>query len=145
MLASFANAALLTSDGTFIAGLMANYTRNAGMICFPCGSPDPDDVVGGRVNFETSVRRELEEETGLKGAELVWSESWYGVYTSQRFPLFKIVRTSETATTIRDRIRAKLVTQKQPEFIEIYPIRGTADIRPAMPVWLKLFLEYCWR
>lgn len=145
VLASFANAALLSSDHIFIAGLMADYTRNAGMICFASGSPDPADVVDGRVDFEASVRREMEEETGLNADAFEWDPGWYGVQTDQRFPLFKVLRGKDTAAVLRERILAKLAGQRQPEFADVYLVRDRHDIHPAMPIWMTAFLEYVWR
>jgi hypothetical protein len=145
VLACFANAALLSSDQVFIAGLMADYTRNAGMICFPSGSPEPADVVDGRIDFDASVRRELDEETGLNGDELDWNSGWYGVRVDQRFALFKIARAKDTAAVLRERILANLATQTRPEFIDINLVRSLNDLHPAMPVWMTAFLEFIWR
>jgi hypothetical protein len=65
----FGAAALMTSDGAFLLGVMAPHTFNGGRIYFPCGTPDPDDIVGGKVDLDGSVWRELKEETGLTAAE----------------------------------------------------------------------------
>ena len=61
----FAQGALRASDGAFLLGVMSPHTANAGQISFPCGTPDPSDVIGDTVDFERSVWRELHEETGL--------------------------------------------------------------------------------
>jgi 8-oxo-dGTP pyrophosphatase MutT (NUDIX family) len=143
--ASFGVSALVSSDQVFVTGLMADDTRNAGMICFPSGSLEPADVVDGRVDFDASVRRELEEETGLAADDLDWDSGWYGVDASQRFPLFKIARARETAAALRERILANLARQSQAEFTDIYLVRNIEDIHPAMPNWMVAFLEFVWR
>src|SRR3954463_13196513 len=59
----FGMGALLTSDGAFVMGEMAQHTANAGRIYFPSGTPDLDDVRGSALDIEGSVVREVEEET----------------------------------------------------------------------------------
>src|SRR5271169_4172201 len=59
----FGAAAIVTADGAFLLGRMGAHTFNAGQIYFPCGTPDPDDIVNGKVDLDYSVRRELKEET----------------------------------------------------------------------------------
>jgi 8-oxo-dGTP pyrophosphatase MutT (NUDIX family) len=143
VLAGFGAAALLSSDRVFITGLMANHTRNAGMICFPSGSLEPADVTGGNgVNVEACVRRELEEETGLTQNDYRCDPGWYGINAGQRFPLFKIVRSNETASILRDRILANLANQERPEFSEIYLVRDAHDLHAAMPSWMIVFLNF---
>ena len=61
----FGAAAILTADGAFLLGVMGPHTLNAGEIYFPCGTPDPADIIDGKVDLDLSIRRELKEETGL--------------------------------------------------------------------------------
>src|SRR6516225_5365336 len=65
----FSAAAILTADGAFLLGEMGAHTFNAGTIYFPCGTPDPKDIVGNKVDLALSVGRELHEETGLHVTE----------------------------------------------------------------------------
>ena len=66
----FPMAALRSSDGAFLLGVMGAHTATAGQVYFPAGTPDPNDVVGERVDLEAGVMRELPEETGLGPADV---------------------------------------------------------------------------
>src|SRR5205085_6985201 len=67
----FPMAALRSSDGAFLLGMMGGHTATAGQIYFPAGTPDPSDIDGDSVNLERGVLRELTEETGLPVADVV--------------------------------------------------------------------------
>src|SRR5687768_7384374 len=47
----FALGALQSSDGAFLLGVMAPHTANAGKIYFPGGTPEPVDVINGKVDL----------------------------------------------------------------------------------------------
>ena len=61
----FGAAAVMGRDRAFLLGVMGPHTFNSGKIYFPCGTPDPDDIVDGKVDLSHSIQRELKEETGF--------------------------------------------------------------------------------
>jgi 8-oxo-dGTP pyrophosphatase MutT (NUDIX family) len=65
----FPMAALRSSDGAYLLGVMGGHTATAGQVYFPAGTPDPNDIVGESVDLEAGVMRELAEETGLGPAD----------------------------------------------------------------------------
>ena len=48
----FGAVAIVAADGAFLLGVMGPHTANAGRIYFPCGTPDPDDIMGSRVDLD---------------------------------------------------------------------------------------------
>ena len=77
-------AALRGADGAFLLGEMAPHTVNGGQIYFPAGTPDPSDVVAGRVDLDASARRELFEETGVRAEETIIGATWKVVFAGWR-------------------------------------------------------------
>ncbi len=141
----FAAAALRGADGAFLLGVMGPQTATAGHIYFPCGTPDPDDIVDGRVDLEHSARRELEEETGLRLADLAAEPGWLAVVTDVHVMHAKIVTAHEPAAELRRRILDYLAAQQQPELSDIRIVRGPDDIVPGVPSFIVAFLRYVWR
>jgi hypothetical protein len=56
----FPMAALRSSDGAFLLGVMGAHTATAGQIYFPAGTPDRQDLAGDTVDLE-------------RGAPLIWA------------------------------------------------------------------------
>ena len=94
----FGAAALVSADGAFLLGVMGAHTFNAGQIYFPCGTPDPDDIVDGKVDLDFSVRRELKEETGLDAAEFTAEPGWTTVVDGALIVQIKVLRSEQTPT-----------------------------------------------
>jgi len=141
----FAMAALQAADGAFLLGVMGGHTVNAGRIYFPAGTPDPDDIVGGSVDLDGSVWRELTEETGLGRADVEPDAGWHAVLSGPRIALMKVLRSPLGATALRDRIADWLTTQPRPELGGVHVARGPADLDPMMPDFIRVFLEHVWR
>ena len=136
----FAMAALRSSDGAFLLGVMGGHTATAGQIYFPAGTPDLNDVDGDTVDLERGVIRELIEETGLGPADFSAEQGWSAMALGQRLALMKVVQARDSATTLHERIRAFLASQKQPELSNIHIVRSVNDLRPTMPPYVATFL-----
>jgi 8-oxo-dGTP pyrophosphatase MutT (NUDIX family) len=140
----FAMAAVRAADGAFLLGVMGSHTANAGRIYFPGGTPDPDDIVDGKVDLLGSIRRELNEETGLDAAEFAADSGWHAAFAGARIALLKILQTTEDAATLRARILAHLGREKQPELVDIRIVRGPDDLDLLMPAFVPAFLAHVW-
>lgn len=136
----FAAAAVISRDGAVLLGVMGLHTFNAGDIYFPSGTPDPGDIVSGRVDLEFSLRRELKEETGLDAAEFDVQPGWTCVADGGLIVQVKALRSTESAEDLRARMLAHLRREKQPELSDIRIVRGPGDFVPAMPRFVTTFL-----
>ena len=137
----FGMGALRCADGAFVMGEMGPHTSTAGRIYFPAGTPDPDDIVGDRVDIAGSVTRELEEETGLTPADYEAAPHWDCVAAGAAIALIRILDVAVSADTLRARIEANLARQKQPELSAIHLVRARGDISAAMPRVVAAFIE----
>lgn len=138
----FGAAAVISADGACLLGVMGPHTFNAGRIYFPCGTPDPDDVVDGKVDLDASVTRELKEETGCDIAEFSAEPGWTTVLDGALIVQIKLLRSRKSADALRDRMLEHLKREKQPELSDIRIVRGPGDFDPAMPAFVMAFLEW---
>ena len=136
----FSAAAIVSADGAVLLGVMAPHTFNAGRIYFPCGTPDPGDVVGGRVDLDRSVWRELAEETGLGPGAVTAEPGWTAVADGSLIALVKLFRSAQAAEPLRARMLAHLAGEAQPELCDIRVVRGSTDFEAAMPRFVTAFL-----
>jgi 8-oxo-dGTP pyrophosphatase MutT (NUDIX family) len=138
---SFGMGALRASDGAFVLGEMGQHTANAGRIYFPSGTPDLDDIRGGAVDIAGSVRREVEEETGLTSADYRAGPHWDCVVSGVAIAMIRILQVDASGEALRARIEANLARQHQPELAAIHLVRKTSDFTPAMPRFVTAFIE----
>jgi hypothetical protein len=141
----FGSAAVRASDGTFLLAQMAAHTANAGRIYFPCGTPDPSDVRNGTVDFAYSVGRELLEETGLDMADFETEPGWTIVEDAARVVAYKLAHARESGDLLRERVERHLAKETDGELAAVRLVRGSADLVPAMPDYVKGFLADAWR
>ena len=119
---------------------MGSQSLNAGYIYFPCGTPDPDDLVDGHVDLDVSVRRELKEETGLEQAEFIAEPGWTTVVDGALIAQIKILRSHESAETLRVRMLDHLNSESHPELADIRIVRSPSDFDPMMRRFVTAFL-----
>jgi 8-oxo-dGTP pyrophosphatase MutT (NUDIX family) len=141
----FGAAAIRSADGAFLLGVMGPHTANAGRVYFPCGTPDPDDIVGDRVDLDLSVRRELKEETGLDVAEFNAEPGWISVFDGALIAHIKVLHSRDSAAALRQRALDHLARDRQPELADIRIVRDLGDFDPAMPRFVTAFLQHYWR
>lgn len=141
----FGSAVLQGSDGAFLLAQMAAHTANAGRVYFPCGTPDPSDIRDGIVDFDYSIRRELLEETGLDVAEFTAEAGWTIVEEPARVVACKVMRAGEPGATLRHRAEKHMAKEAVSELAAISLVHGPADLVPAMPDYVRAFLQHVWR
>jgi hypothetical protein len=137
----FSAAAILAADDAFLLGVMGPHTFNAAKIYFPCGTPDPEDIVGNKVDLEASVGRELNEETGLNVTEFASEPGWTMVADGPEIAQIKVLRSKESSAVLRERILTHLACEQHPELADIRVVRKHKDLDRAMPRFVTAFLE----
>ena len=136
----FSAAAVQSSDDAFLLGVMGSHTFNAGKVYFPCGTPDANDIIDGKVDFEHSVRRELFEETGLAMDDFTPEPGWTMVVDGSLIGQIKVLRARESAKALHARILRFLAREKKPELADIRVVYGPGDFDQAMPRFVTAFL-----
>jgi 8-oxo-dGTP pyrophosphatase MutT (NUDIX family) len=136
----FGAAAILSADGGFLLGRMGAHTFNAGQIYFPSGTPDPGDIVDGKVDLDFNLRRELKEETGLDLAEFTAEPGWTTALDGGLIAHIKVLRSRESADALRAHVLSHLARERQPELADIRIVRSATDFDAAMPRFVTTFL-----
>jgi hypothetical protein len=114
---------------------------NGGQIYFPAGTPDPSDVVDGKVDVDASARRELLEETGVRAEETVVGPTWTVVFAGWRIACIKPMTLPLSADKVKARIEAFLVREALPELTRMHIARRASDIDEAcMPIFVSAYL-----
>jgi len=138
----FAMAAIRSADGAFLLGEMASHTAKAGLVYFPAGTPEPDDIVGDTVDLARSVTREVGEETGLSVEDLAVEAGWSAVFSPGRIALMKSMRSPMAAGPLRARILDHLARERQPELADMRIVRHSGDFTAAMPNFVRAYLAH---
>jgi hypothetical protein len=137
----FSAAAVVSTEGAVLLGEMGPHTANAGKIYFPCGTPDPSDIVGGKVDLAWSVERELKEETGLDICDFTVEPGWTTVIDGPLIVQIRTLRSNDSAEVLHTRMLAQLASEAQPELSDIRIVRGPQDYTSAMQPFVTAFLD----
>jgi len=138
----FSAPALRSSDRAFLAGEMGGDHSQPGLIYFPCGTPDHDDVVGSRVDLTGCLIRELAEETGIQIDERDLAPVWRIVSDKKQRACLRIVNLGSDAQTEVQKAERYICSQQKPELAGMRVFRRRADLaEPRLAVFMKAFLE----
>jgi 8-oxo-dGTP pyrophosphatase MutT (NUDIX family) len=140
----FAMAAVRSADGGYLLGEMADHTASAGLLYFPCGTPDPKDITDGMLDLGGSAARELLEETGIDIATLSAGPGWSLVREGNFIALIKSFASAENAQDLRARVMRYLASGAHPELSDIRIVRGRGDLTAQIPGFVISFLEGVW-
>ncbi len=138
----FSMGALRSADGAFLLGVMGQHTANAGLIYFPAGTPEPGDIVDGRLDLAGNITREIAEETGLTPDDYAAQAGWHAVPDGRRIALMKVLAAPASAAELARRIGDHIARETTPELAGIRIVRHTGDFDPMMPEFVRRFLAF---
>ena len=138
----FAMPALRGSDGAFLLGRMGAATANAGRLYFPAGTPEPVDVgEDGFVDYEGSILRELEEETGIAPDEVTLDTRWTLVFAGPLVACMRMATSPLSAAALVERVAGFVASQAEPELDGLVAVAGPLDFDEAqMPPFMLHYL-----
>jgi 8-oxo-dGTP pyrophosphatase MutT (NUDIX family) len=125
---TFASAVVVTADGAVLLGRMGDHTANAGRLYFPCGTPDMEDVQDGRLDFEASMLRELEEETGLRLEDLQPTEQRWISLDGPLVCCARRIDTGLTAAEVLARFEAHRAAGGDEELAGLVLVRSADEV-----------------
>lgn len=136
---------VVSSDNRLIAARMAARTALPGRIYFPAGSVDESDIVGGMVDYDASMAREVREETGL---DLGWGrreEALYMVTARRSIALFRRFHFPLPADQLVAHMRNHIEAQRQPELDDAVVISGSGEMNENTPTYVRAFADWHFR
>jgi len=139
----FGSAVIRSAEGHVLLGQQSDGHLNAGLVYPPSGMIDERDDVGGVIDIEASIVRELGEETGLQPADLARVP---GFVLTVSAPLLCIAiewRSALPAEALRESILSHIRDQPAPELADIVIVRSRDEIydRP-MLAYAKSMLHF---
>jgi 8-oxo-dGTP pyrophosphatase MutT (NUDIX family) len=129
-----------SADGNLLFGHQAPGQLNSGRIYPPSGVIDNDDVVGGAIDIDASIKRELAEETGLTANDIERVPGYVVAVVDGHVTIGVEWRSGLTAVALRQRILAFLHSQISPELDDIVIVdHATPLSMERMPAHARVF------
>nr|WP_305983659.1 GNAT family N-acetyltransferase [Roseibium sp. MMSF_3544] len=142
----FGSAILRSRDGALLYGVMGAHTATAGMIYPPGGNLDLNDLTpDGEVDVLSAIDRELEEETGLKGADMLKAELLVA-FDGPRISIAQVFDSDKSAADLSAQMLEFSRASDEQELADIRIIRSHADLcDPATMPFARDIGEYLLR
>lgn len=126
---AFGSALLRSAEGHVVLGRQRPGNVNSGLTYLPGGFIDAADVdASGAIDIEASILRELGEETGIGEGEV---QRMPGLIATCDGPLISIAaeyRSPLPSAELRDKIRAFIAAEDDPELEDVVVVRSRADL-----------------
>jgi 8-oxo-dGTP pyrophosphatase MutT (NUDIX family) len=138
----FSMPAVRARDGAYLLGEMGPSHSYAGQLYFPCGTPDPSDIVAdGCVDLDGSLARELAEETGLEAAAARVAANWTVVFDRQNIACIKRLDFDAPSQALAAKVRGFLAAERAPELADAHMISSPEALSDArLPVFMVAYL-----
>jgi 8-oxo-dGTP pyrophosphatase MutT (NUDIX family) len=136
---------VVSSDNRLIAARMAARTALPGRVYFPAGSVDESDVVGGMVDYDASMAREVREETGLDLGCGRREQVLHMVTARRSVALFRRFRFPLPAEQLVAHVRNHIGAQRQPELDDAVVISGVGEMNDNTPSYVRTFADWHFR
>lgn len=138
----FSMPAVRAHDGAYLLGEMGPSHSYAGQLYFPCGTPDPSDIVAdGCVDLAGSLVRELAEETGLDAAEARGAATWTVIFDRQNVACIKRLDFDAPSQALAAKVRAFLAAERAPELADAHMISSPEALSDArLPPFMVAYL-----
>lgn len=139
----FGSALIRSSEGAVLLGRQRAGYLNAGLSYLPGGFIDPRDVgPDDRIDIAASIRREVEEETGLDEADLERVPGFVLTRCAHQISIGVEYRSSFGADALAAKIRAHLRRDAQSELADVEIVRSGADLAGLhMPPFAEVLLN----
>jgi 8-oxo-dGTP pyrophosphatase MutT (NUDIX family) len=138
----FSMPAVRARDGAYLLGEMGPSHSYAGQLYFPCGTPDPSDIVAdGCVDLDGSLARELAEETGLEAAAARVAANWTVVFDRQNIACIKRLDFDAPSQALAAKVRGFLAAERAPELADAHMISSPEALSDArLPPFMVAYL-----
>jgi 8-oxo-dGTP pyrophosphatase MutT (NUDIX family) len=124
----FGTSLIRSAEGHALLVRQAPGHMNSGLLYTPSGLIDDNDAVGGRIDIEASIVRELHEETGLQAGDLNRSPGYFLGIVGRQLAIAAEWRSALPAERLRDSILEVVSRQTAPELSDIVIVRSCAEI-----------------
>lgn len=124
----FGASLIRSAEGHVLLGRQGPGQLNSGRIYPPSGLIDDDDLHQGAIDIDTSIARELSEETGLTPASLERVPGYLAAISNWQVAVAVEWRSPLAAAALRQRILDFLAAEETPELDDIVIVRQRTDI-----------------
>jgi 8-oxo-dGTP pyrophosphatase MutT (NUDIX family) len=138
----FGTSLIRSAEGYALLARQAPGHLNSGLLYTPSGVIDDNDAVGGRIDIESSIVRELREETGLQAGDLTRAPGYFLSIVGRQLAIAAEWQSALPAERLRDGILEVVRRQSEPELADIVVIRTCAEIdERIVPAYARTLLR----